>query len=76
PLYEIYDGREYVLSPKSRGIALKPARKKPIEEYLKGQGRFRHLFRPKKRDDLIGLFQEAVDQEWEHLQKLVKLSSM
>jgi len=73
PLYEIYDGREYVLSRMSKTIAKKPEKKVPVEEYLKGQGRFRHLFKPEKRDDLIKLFQEAVDQEWAHLQKLVEM---
>ena len=73
PLYEIYDGREYVLSRLSKMIASKPERKVPIEEYLSGQGRFRHLFRPEKREDLIALFQEAVDKEWDYLQKLTTL---
>jgi len=73
PLYEIYNGREYVLSRLSKTIAKKPEKKIPVEDYLKGQGRFRHLFRPEKRDDLIKLFQEAVDQEWEYLQKLVNM---
>ena len=73
PLYEIYDGRDYELSTKSKVIAMKPERKLPIEDYLKGQGRFRHLFKPEKRDDLISKFQEAVDQEWNHLLKLVDL---
>ncbi|MHA1760519.1 MAG: thiamine pyrophosphate-dependent enzyme [Candidatus Heimdallarchaeota archaeon] len=73
PLYEIYNGREYVLSRKSKIIANKPEKKIPIEDYFKGQGRFKHLFKPEKRDDLIKHFQEEVDQEWEHLQKLVNL---
>ncbi|MHA1743299.1 MAG: thiamine pyrophosphate-dependent enzyme [Candidatus Heimdallarchaeota archaeon] len=73
PLYEIYDGKEYVLSPKSKAIANKPERKKPIEEYLAAQGRFKHLFKPEKRTDLIAKFQEALDNEWEYLLKLVNL---
>ena len=74
PLYEVYDGKEYVLNPKSKAIANRPERKLPIEEYMKGQGRFRHLFRPEKRDDLIARFQAEVDKEWEHLLKLVSMS--
>jgi pyruvate ferredoxin oxidoreductase beta subunit len=73
PLYEIYNGREYVLSRLSKTIASKPEKKTPIEDYLAGQGRFRHLFKPEKREDLIKLFQEAVDQEWDYLQKLVNI---
>ena len=68
-----YDGRDYELSRLSKIIANKPEKKTPIEDYLKGQGRFRHLFRPEKRDDLIKLFQDAVDQEWDYLQKLASL---
>ena len=45
-----------------------------MEEYMKGQGRFRHLFRPEKRDDLIARFQEEVDKEWDYLLKLVNMS--
>ncbi|MEA2071176.1 MAG: thiamine pyrophosphate-dependent enzyme [Asgard group archaeon] len=73
PLYEIYDGREYELSSPSKVIALKPEKKIPVEEYLKGQGRFKHLFRPEKREDLIQNFQDAVDQEWAYLQKMVDM---
>ncbi|NHJ83962.1 MAG: pyruvate ferredoxin oxidoreductase [Asgard group archaeon] len=73
PLYEIYDGREYELSRLSKIIANKPEKKIPVEDYLKDQGRFRHLFRPTKRDDLIALFQEAVDKEWDYLQKLTEI---
>lgn len=73
PLYEIYEGREYELSRLSKIISKKPERKIPIEDYLAGQGRFRHLFRPEKRTDLIEKFQEAVDQEWDYLLKLVEM---
>jgi pyruvate ferredoxin oxidoreductase beta subunit len=70
PLYEIYDGREYSLSRLSNIIAKKPEKKIPIEEYLQGQGRFRHLFRPEKREDLINNFQVQVDKEWNYLLKM------
>jgi pyruvate ferredoxin oxidoreductase beta subunit len=48
-------------------IANDPSKKKPIEEYLKAQGRFRHLYRPEKRDDLIQMFQEDIDKRWEEI---------
>jgi len=70
PLYEctIDDGRPlYKLSGPSAGIAKRPASKKPVEDYLKSQGRFRHLFRPEKRDDLINSIQVWVDHKWEIL---------
>ncbi len=31
------------------------------------QGRFRHLFRPEKREDLINSIQEWVDLRWQLL---------
>jgi pyruvate ferredoxin oxidoreductase beta subunit len=38
---------------------------KPVEDYLKGQGRFAHLFEPVRRDDVIQRMQAAVDRYWE-----------
>ncbi|MFQ6084471.1 MAG: 3-methyl-2-oxobutanoate dehydrogenase subunit beta [Candidatus Aminicenantia bacterium] len=57
PLYEIEDGEKYSLN-----IKLKT--KKPMEEYLKLQGRFRHLT-PKERE----FIQNNIDSEWEKLLK-------
>jgi len=74
PLWEavVEDGTVvYRLSGVSRAIAKKPELKVPVEEYLKLQGRFRHLFRPKRRDDLINTIQKWVDERWEHLLRLV-----
>jgi pyruvate ferredoxin oxidoreductase beta subunit len=54
PLYEVVNGR-YIMSRKIK----KP---KPVEEYLKLQGRFRHL--DKKT---IQVIQEGIDREYEAL---------
>jgi len=59
PLYEVVEG--------VYKITYKPKEKLPIEEWLKPQGRFRHLFRPEKREDIIRELQEAVDRHWEEL---------
>ncbi len=69
PLWEAVDG-EYTLSPPSRVIALKPDRQKPVEEYLKAQGRFRHLFTPEFRG-VIDEIQNIVDKRWKLLLKKV-----
>ncbi len=58
PLYEVEDG-EWRLT-------YKPREKLPIEEWLKRQGRFRHLFRPQNRH-LIDKMQEEIDRQWEEL---------
>ncbi|MDI6631756.1 MAG: thiamine pyrophosphate-dependent enzyme [Bacillota bacterium] len=60
PLYEVEDGVVRV--------TYKPREKKPIEEFLKPQGRFKHLFTP-ENEWIVKRFQEDVDREWERLQK-------
>ncbi len=61
PLFEVIDG-EWKLS-------YKPKNKLPVEEWLKPQGRFRHLFRD-GNEKLIKEIQEEVDRRWEKLLKL------
>ncbi len=70
PLYEVTreNGRPvYKLSGASAAIARRPQSKKPVEEYLKGQGRFRHLFKPKEDKELLAAIQEGVDHRWQLL---------
>jgi pyruvate ferredoxin oxidoreductase beta subunit len=43
-----------------------PKEKLPVEEFLKPQGRFRHLFQPENRH-VIDELQEEVDEYWERL---------
>ncbi len=61
PLYEVENGK-YKLS-------MNVANRKPVKDYLKPQGRFRHL-----SEDDIKLIQERTDQEYEKLMKLVEES--
>lgn len=60
PLYEVENG-EWRLT-------YKPREKKPLVEWLKKQGRFRHLFTEENKP-LLEEFQRRVDQEWEKLLK-------
>ncbi|MEM2916977.1 MAG: thiamine pyrophosphate-dependent enzyme [Candidatus Bathyarchaeia archaeon] len=62
PVYEVEKGK-YRLN-------LNIKNPKPVEEFLKLQGRFRHLFSPKRREDLLALIQQRVDENWNRLQKL------
>lgn len=62
PLYEYENGKF--------NINLKIENPKPIEEFLKGQGRFKHLFMPENRH-VIQEMQKAVDLKLRRLQKLV-----
>ncbi|MBD3204526.1 pyruvate ferredoxin oxidoreductase [Candidatus Woesearchaeota archaeon] len=61
PLYEVENG-EYKLS-------YKPKEKIPVTEFLKSQGRFRHLFKPENKH-VLEKIQDHVDKEWEKLLKL------
>ncbi|MEO0123291.1 MAG: thiamine pyrophosphate-dependent enzyme [candidate division WOR-3 bacterium] len=60
PLYEYENGKYR--------ITVKPKEKKPVEEFLKIQGRFTHLFKLKDQTP-IKEFQAEVDRIWERLQK-------
>ncbi len=70
PLYDVErsEGRPvYKLSGASAAIARRPKSKKPVKEYLKSQGRFRHLFRPKENKELLAAIQDGVDHRWQLL---------
>jgi pyruvate ferredoxin oxidoreductase beta subunit len=61
PLYEIENGKKYKIN-------YTPKEKKPIIEWLKLQGRFKHLFKP-GNEDILKSIQQDVDTEWEYLLK-------
>ena len=42
-----------------------PRQRKPVEDYLKLQGRFKHLFEPERNDVLINEIQNRVDAYWD-----------
>ncbi|MCQ4733892.1 pyruvate ferredoxin oxidoreductase, partial [Anaerotruncus colihominis] len=50
----------------------KPKNKLPVEEYLKMQGRFAHMFKP-GNEWMIEDVQKEVDHNWEDLLKLCGL---
>ena len=49
------------------GLTYEPKKKLPIEDFLRSQRRFRHLFAP-GNEGLIAEFQREVDRRWEELQ--------
>ena len=61
PVYEVENGK-YKLN-------IKVPRPKPIEEFLKLQGRFRHLFKPQFQHE-IKRIQEWVDENWKRITEL------
>ena len=44
-----------------------PRQRPPVEEYLKLQGRFRHLFEPQRDEDAIAQIQAKVDAYWNNV---------
>jgi pyruvate ferredoxin oxidoreductase beta subunit len=64
PLYEVENG---VVK-----INYKPKDKPPVAEWLKKQGRFRHLFKP-GNEALLEEIQEDIDRNWN---KLLALEAM
>jgi pyruvate ferredoxin oxidoreductase beta subunit len=58
PLYEV-DGGRY-------RVTYQPAKKVPVEPWLRAQKRFEHLFRP-EADGLVEEIQRHVDEDWEAL---------
>ena len=54
---------------KSKLILEKKIERKPVEEWIKLQGRFRHLFKPKKDIKRIKAIEDYIDQTWERYRK-------
>ena len=46
-----------------------PKKFKPVEEYLKEQGRFSHLFKPVRQEEIINKIQETVNTYWEGIKR-------
>ena len=62
PVYEVINGEDYHINIAPKNI--------PVKEYLKAQGRFRHL-----SDDDVDLIQRRVDYEWKILLQREMLES-
>jgi len=61
PLYEVENGK-YKLN-------YKPSKDVPVTEYIKTQGRFKHLLKPENKE-IIEKIQGHVNSEWEKLVRL------
>lgn len=59
PLKEYIDGK--VVHTKI------PKQRKPVEEYLQLQGRFKHLFEPQRDEEMLKLIQDKTDRYWENV---------
>lgn len=61
PLYEVEYGKHKV--------TYKPKEKKPVAEWIKSQGRFKHLLKPEMQS-LVEAYQAQVDRQWSRLLEL------
>lgn len=66
PLYEVVNG--------VYKITYKPAKKLPIEEFLKPQKRFKHLFKD-GNEYLIEQMQKEIDEKWNYLLMMEEITN-
>ena len=66
PIYEFENGKYHV--------SYKPAKKLPIEEFLRPQKRFKHMFKP-GNEWMIKAFQYEVDKRWQELLNLEEITN-
>lgn len=66
PLYEVENG--------NYKITYRPAKKLPVEEFLKLQKRFKHMFKP-GNEWMIEEIQKEVDKKWAYLEMMEKITN-
>ena len=66
PLYEVENGKYH--------ITYKPAKKLPVEEFLRPQKRFKHMFK-EGNEWMIEQFQKEVDKKWEYLLMMEEITN-
>ena len=66
PLYEVVNG--------VYKITYKPAKKLPIEEFLRPQKRFKHMFKP-GNEWMIEEYQKEIDKRWQELLDLEAMTN-
>jgi len=67
PIYEVENGR--------LRINVRIGKPKPIEEYLKTQGRFRHLLKPENKH-IIESLRKQIEENWNRLVKLESIGEI
>ncbi|RLF30740.1 MAG: pyruvate synthase subunit beta [Thermoplasmata archaeon] len=71
-LYE-YENGKLSFNGISKSIAEGKYKPKPVEDWLKLQGRFSHLFKPEKDIVRINAIKDHIRDTWEHYKKLASL---
>ncbi|MBO5654373.1 MAG: pyruvate ferredoxin oxidoreductase, partial [Candidatus Methanomethylophilaceae archaeon] len=65
PLYE-YENGKYSLTSESKRIAEGKSEKKPVTEWFKAQGRYKHML-AEGNEELVAKVQAEIDRKWERL---------
>lgn len=64
-----YENDQVTFNGKSKLILERKIKAKPIEEWLKYQGRFKHLFVPKRDEKQLNIIQDHTDAQWKRYRK-------
>jgi pyruvate ferredoxin oxidoreductase beta subunit len=64
-----YENDDLVFNGKSKLLLEQKIEPKPIEDWLKFQGRFKHLFVPKRNEKMLQRIQEHTDERWKRYRK-------
>ncbi len=67
-LYECENG-VVTFNGKSKLILEKKVERKPIEEWIRYQGRFGHVFKPEKNTQVLAQMEQHIEQMWERYRK-------
>ncbi len=70
PLYE-YENGKWSLTGETKRIAEGKMERRPLQDWLKAQGRFKHLLDPQWKS-VVDEIQENVDAGWDELLRLTK----
>ena len=65
-----YENGQVTFNLRSKQMLDGKVQRKPIEEYLKLQGRFAHLFKPERDEKALAEIERWLDSEWEHYKQL------
>ena len=67
-LYE-FENEKMIFNGKSKLLLEKKIEPKPVEEWIKYQGRFKHLFKPTRDEKTLKAIQDNTDIIWERYRK-------
>lgn len=70
-----YENGELTFNGRSKRILEGQVEPKPIEDYMKTQGRFRHLFEPRRDEERLTEIKRHLESDWARFRKQVQLQT-